>query len=196
MLPFDPAGLSQIKILLDQELPRGAANELRGASFDAIHVGELGMASATDGEILRLANEQDRIVVTLDADFHALLVTSGATSPSVIRIRIEGLRAVECANLIRQVVLLFADQLFGRLGRHRNTPQSSLSTPSALISCILRAAHAIGRLLPRLSSSHHPSNPLIFQTRWSRAGTDSSSAMWPGRRNRVPGHRPYMAPDL
>ena len=43
------------------------------------------MARATDPKIIRHALSEDRIVVTLDADFHALLAVSGSTKPSVIR---------------------------------------------------------------------------------------------------------------
>lgn len=50
------------------------------------------------------SREQDRIVVTLDSDFHALMVHSGSTHPSVIRIRIEGLRGKAAANLLRMVL--------------------------------------------------------------------------------------------
>jgi len=51
--------------------------------------------------ILDLGREVGRTVVTLDADFHALLALKGAISPSVIRLRIEGLRAEELATLVK-----------------------------------------------------------------------------------------------
>jgi predicted nuclease of predicted toxin-antitoxin system len=45
-----------------------------------------------DADILAYGRQELRVVVTLDADFHTLLALSGARSPSVVRIRIEGLR--------------------------------------------------------------------------------------------------------
>jgi predicted nuclease of predicted toxin-antitoxin system len=93
-----------MKLLLDQGVPRTAAARLRAAGIDTIHVSEIGYATAEDATIVQLAQEQDRIVVTLDADFHALLALSAATTPSVIRIRIEGLRAEAMANLLQSVL--------------------------------------------------------------------------------------------
>ena len=62
-----------MRLLLDQGLPRSAADLLRKASHDAVHVGEVGAATAEDADLLQMAREQGRVVVTLDADFHALL---------------------------------------------------------------------------------------------------------------------------
>ncbi len=67
-----------MKLLLDQGLPRTAAELLRVAGFDTLHVGDVGYATATDAAILQLALGEQRIVVTLDADFHALLALSAA----------------------------------------------------------------------------------------------------------------------
>jgi predicted nuclease of predicted toxin-antitoxin system len=52
--------------------------------------------------------------VTLDADFHALLALSGATGPSVVRIRIEGQRAQGLATLLVNVLKVCEDDLAQR----------------------------------------------------------------------------------
>ena len=93
-----------MKLLLDQGLPRSAAALLCEAGIDAIHVADIGFSAADDTDILQRAQEDERVVVTLDADFHALLALTEATSPSVIRIRIERLRAQALTNLLLTVV--------------------------------------------------------------------------------------------
>ncbi len=90
--------------MLDQGLPLSASGLLSKAGIDTIHVAEIGFSTAEDREILARAKEDDRVVVTLDADFHALLALSGANSPSVIRIRIERLKAVAITNLLLSIL--------------------------------------------------------------------------------------------
>jgi len=122
-----------MKLLLDQGLPRGAADLLRLAGVDTVHVGEIGEHAAEDHALLQLARTQNRIVVTLDADFHALLAAGGSPAPSVVRIRIEGLRAVELTSLVQTILAQCADDLrrgaavvvqLGRI-RIRNLPLRS-----------------------------------------------------------------------
>lgn len=93
-----------MKLLLDQGTPRSAAALLRESAVDALHTGEMGLSKAEDEEILARACEENRIVVTLDADFHAHLALSQAKKPSVIRFRIEGLRAEPFAQLLQKVL--------------------------------------------------------------------------------------------
>lgn len=100
-----------MKLLLDQGTPRSSADILRGAGFDAVHTGEIGFSESEDSEIIRRASLDGRIIVTLDADFHALLALSQAAEPSVIRIRIEGLRAAEISELLTRVLNQCADDL-------------------------------------------------------------------------------------
>ena len=100
-----------MKLLLDQGLPRSSAELLHQAGIDAVHVGEIGLSDADDSTILQLGREQNRVEVTLDADFHSLLALAAATTPSVIRIRLEGLRGEELSNLLQAVLLQCASDL-------------------------------------------------------------------------------------
>ncbi|MDZ4778914.1 MAG: DUF5615 family PIN-like protein [Planctomycetia bacterium] len=93
-----------MRFLLDQGLPWSAATLLTERWIPTQHVTDLGWAAAADEAILQFAAENDFVVVTLDADFHTLLAGSGAARPSVIRIRQEGLRGPQVADLLARVI--------------------------------------------------------------------------------------------
>ncbi len=69
------------------------------------------MGAASDSELVAHARDEERIIVTLDADFHALLALSDARVPSAMRIRIQGLRGDDLARLIEQVLPLCEEEL-------------------------------------------------------------------------------------
>jgi predicted nuclease of predicted toxin-antitoxin system len=92
-----------IRLLLDQGLPRSAGKLLAGVGWDVVHVGDVGLSRAADQQILEFARQEQRVRVTLDADFHALLATSDARSPSVIRVRREGLSAKAICDVLVKI---------------------------------------------------------------------------------------------
>jgi predicted nuclease of predicted toxin-antitoxin system len=92
-----------MKFLLDQGLPRSTVTILQSSGHIAQHVGDLRLNAATDVAILDAARDRDAVVVTLDADFHTILAQTRAVSPSVIRLRIEGLKAPDVADILHQV---------------------------------------------------------------------------------------------
>ena len=102
---------SPIRLLLDQGLPRDAATQLRDIGLLCTHVGEIGMHAAADPEILDWAMRNVMVVVTLDADFHTILAITNATSPSVIRVRLQGLNAAEIVNVVRSVLDRYTEEL-------------------------------------------------------------------------------------
>ena len=69
------------------------------------------MATATDAEIIQKAIELKGSVVTFDSDFHSILAHSSGTKPSVIRIRIEGLKAPALAKLLHKTIQLAKPEL-------------------------------------------------------------------------------------
>ena len=76
-----------MKFLIDQNRSPHLAELLRNSGHDAVHTSELGLERAEDRELLMLATDQGRILVSGDTDFGALLAMSRATLPSVILFR-------------------------------------------------------------------------------------------------------------
>ncbi len=102
---------SPVSLVLDQGVPRDAATLFREAGFECVHVAEQGMSRAEDTEILEYARQRGATVLTLDADFHSILASSGARGPSFIRIRKEGLDAMAVFRLVESVLAWFSEDL-------------------------------------------------------------------------------------
>jgi predicted nuclease of predicted toxin-antitoxin system len=90
-----------MRLLLDENLSHRICAPLKAAGHDAVHVAEIGLASADDEAVLVAARDQDRVIVTCDHDFVQLLFASGDDRPSVILTRdIDPLPSAEIAALL------------------------------------------------------------------------------------------------
>jgi len=76
-----------LRFLIDNALPPRLADLLLAAGHDAVHVRAYGMHAAEDEEILARALDEDRIVVSADSDFSAILAAQEAERPSFILFR-------------------------------------------------------------------------------------------------------------
>lgn len=90
-----------MRLLLDANLSPEVARLLHEAGNDTVHVADIGLLSAPDPEILQAAAEQDRVLLTADADFGALLALGSLSAPSVVLLRsADHLRPAEQAELL------------------------------------------------------------------------------------------------
>ena len=90
-----------MKLLLDANLSPEVGRRLKEAGHDAIHVADIGLLAATDPVILQAAAKEERVLLTADSDFGALLALGSLASPSVLLLRsADHLRPAEQAELI------------------------------------------------------------------------------------------------
>ncbi len=77
-----------MKFLLDENLSPLHARTVRELGHDAVSVVEIGLSGADDQDVRAAAIEQERILVTLDADFSNVLRYPPALTPGVVRLRL------------------------------------------------------------------------------------------------------------
>ena len=102
-----------MKILLDSCVWGGSKGVLLAAGHDVVWTGDW-PSDPGDREILTIAHQERRVLVTLDKDFGELATVHGVRHSGVMRL--VGFRAREQGDAIRQLVGQFgADLLLGAL---------------------------------------------------------------------------------
>ena len=76
-----------MRFLVDNALSPTVAVRLATAGHDAIHVRDRGLQAAPDLEVLNLATDEDRIIVSADTDFGTILALRQLARPSFILLR-------------------------------------------------------------------------------------------------------------
>ncbi|MFW6162648.1 MAG: DUF5615 family PIN-like protein [Planctomycetota bacterium] len=77
-----------MRVLVDENLPRSLSQRLRQAGHDAVDVRGLGRAGASDTEVLALANDQDRVLVSANhKHFGNILLFPPSESCGIVVVR-------------------------------------------------------------------------------------------------------------
>lgn len=111
-----------MKFLIDNALPPLLAELLVTAGQDAVHVRAYNMQTASDDAILARALAEDRVVVSADTDFGAILANQEANRPSFILFRDPNLLVASdyAAMLIPALTVLEQELINGCVAVFRN----------------------------------------------------------------------------
>lgn len=76
------------KFLLDENVPPAIGVFFRSMNFDVVHAKEVGMLGASDDQIMDLARQEERTLITFDKHFADLVRYPPRMHWGIIRIRI------------------------------------------------------------------------------------------------------------
>ena len=76
-----------MKFLVDMPISPKTCEYLTKKGFDAVHLYHLDKSRAADTEVIELAKQENRIIITMDLDFPFILAHSHEKVPGVILVR-------------------------------------------------------------------------------------------------------------
>lgn len=99
-----------MKLMADEGVDKPIVDALRKAGFDVTYILE-SHQGAEDDYILKLANEQERILLTQDKDFGELVFRLKNVHFGVVLIRLNGYKPSEKASIVTKLFLKHQIQL-------------------------------------------------------------------------------------
>ena len=100
-----------MKFLIDMNLSPRWCGILQAEGWDSVHWSQVGIASAPDHQVMQRAHEEQRIVLTHDLDYGAMLAATKATGPSVVQVRTQDVRPQTLVPLLVPILRQFESEL-------------------------------------------------------------------------------------
>ncbi|MBK9261479.1 MAG: DUF5615 family PIN-like protein [Polyangiaceae bacterium] len=100
-----------MKFIVDINVSRRVVERLCDAGHDAVHVSALMDCRAKDKQILEEGRRRNAVVVSHDQDFAAILATTGASTPSLINIRMSYVDVDRLVHVLLDVVRAAGQEL-------------------------------------------------------------------------------------
>jgi predicted nuclease of predicted toxin-antitoxin system len=107
------------RFLIDLNVGEAVASVLRQIGYDAVYVGD-DNPRVSDIDMLRLAVQEQRIIVTMDTDFGELVYHSGEPHAGVLLLRIPGAGASEKVSTVEEIINRYGSQLPHHFSVYRN----------------------------------------------------------------------------
>jgi len=101
-----------MKFIADEGVDAQIVSKLRSEGYDVLYIAEFD-AGANDDDILKFANEDDRILITRDKDFGELVFRLNKIHSGIVLNRLFQLDSSRKAALVLKVVNQYKEQLYG-----------------------------------------------------------------------------------
>ena len=101
-----------MKFVADENIERPIILFLRSEGYDVFSVAE-SCVGITDEEILRMSNQEDRILLTNDKDFGELIFHQKRVTSGILLIRSSIDKSETKLKLVRQILTKIGDKLEG-----------------------------------------------------------------------------------
>jgi len=102
-----------LRFLVDENLGARLASHLQALGHDAVSVSERARG-ASDEQVLALAVKEQRILVTEDKDFGALVFRRGMAHSGLLLVRLRRSLPAQVRAAVEQAIMAAGDRLQGR----------------------------------------------------------------------------------
>src|SRR5215204_2115844 len=100
-----------MKFVLDMGISPRVAKFLLTHGHDAIHLFDVQLSRAADPDNIEFARQSERIILTHDLDFGALMAISGERLPSVMIFRLTDMKPANVNQYLEVAITKHADEL-------------------------------------------------------------------------------------
>ena len=108
-----------LKFILDMGVGNKVGQYLVGQGYDALLISTIN-PSMSDSDILAIAENENRMVITMDKDFGELVYHSGKAHKGVLLLRLEDATGDEKVEVIQYILENFENQIEGKFCVFKN----------------------------------------------------------------------------